>query len=146
MFGTFFITSTAGTITMLGLVGMSWGVSNWIPYTLLGVAIPQSTKEDGQPVFEAGTVFGLHDVAICVPQILISVGTSLVWKLDGDTQRDPESIAWVLRIGGVAALVAACHIWNGEGAMKDSGNSKGYLSPDTDRQSLEEGLLSQNLE
>ena len=106
MFGTFFVSSTEGTLILCGFAGISWAISNWIPCALLGRSISEDLA-DNRPFFSAGTIFGLNNVAICVPQIIVSVGSSIFWKLDKDTPTDPESIAWVLRIGGFSALAAA---------------------------------------
>jgi solute carrier family 45 protein 1/2/4 len=134
MFSTLFISSTGGAFIIFGFVGVSWAVANWIPCALLGARISESFADD-KLFFSAGTIFGLHNVAICVPQIVISLGTSIFWKLDKDTPTDPESIAWVLRIGGVAALAGAWFTKNVERseeytkhAEEDEGQKLGRMS------------------
>jgi solute carrier family 45 protein 1/2/4 len=54
-------------------------------------------------------VLGIHNVAIAAPQVIATLVSSVMFKLlqkprgtAGDT-----SVAWVLRFGGVCALVAA---------------------------------------
>ena len=66
-----------------------------------------SSTDDAED--QAGVVLGLHNVAVSAPQIVSTLISSLIFKI---AQRDrgaagDESIAWVLRLGGVAALVAA---------------------------------------
>lgn len=65
--------------------------------------------EEEQPQDQAGMILGLHNVAISTPQILATLISSVVFRalqkerdVPGDT-----SVGWVLRIGGVAALIAA---------------------------------------
>ena len=58
---------------------------------------------------QAGVVLGLHNVAVSAPQIVATLISSIIFKI---AQRDrgvagDESVAWVMRLGGVAALVAA---------------------------------------
>lgn len=118
---------------MFGFVGMGSAVANWIPYALLGVEISRSSEEDRRPMLPAGTILGLHNTVMCVPQIMISLGSSLFWKLDGDAQRRPESIAWVLRIGGVAALLAAWFTSNIKESEVDMDDALEEASQETSR-------------
>ena len=58
---------------------------------------------------QAGVVLGLHNVAISAPQIIATVAASLIFRLrqlDRGVAGD-DSVVWVLRVGGLAALVAA---------------------------------------
>lgn len=63
----------------------------------------------GEPEDQAGIVLGLHNVAISAPQIFASLVCSAIFKAAQRPRGIPgdESTAWVLRFGGVAALVAA---------------------------------------
>ncbi len=54
-------------------------------------------------------ILGLHNVAIAAPQIIATLVSSAIFK---GVQKErgaagDESVGWVLRFGGVAALVAA---------------------------------------
>ena len=58
---------------------------------------------------QAGVILGLHNVAIAAPQILATLMSSAIFRalqkprgVGGD-----DSVGWVLRVGGVAALAAA---------------------------------------
>lgn len=115
MFCTLFVSSTAGTIIISGIVGMSWAVASWIPYTFLSLEISHCQHSSGianglhqRNEVHAGFILGMHNIAICIPQILISLGSSFLWKSQEDfAQLDANSTGWVLRIGGVAALIAS---------------------------------------
>ena len=59
---------------------------------------------------EAGVILGIHNVAIAAPQVLATVFS---WAIFRQMERPrgsvgDESVAWVLRFGGVSAVVAAC--------------------------------------
>jgi len=58
---------------------------------------------------QAGIILGLHNVAIASPQIIATIGSSLLFKLLAKPRGAPgdDSVGWVLRAGGLAALVAA---------------------------------------
>ena len=58
---------------------------------------------------QAGVVLGLHNVAISAPQVVATLGSSLVFKLLQKGRGEPgdESVAWVLRIGALSMIVAA---------------------------------------
>ena len=64
---------------------------------------------DEESTDQAGVILGLHNVAIAAPQIIATLVSSAIFRL---AQRPrgvagDDSVAWVLRFGGVAALVAA---------------------------------------
>lgn len=73
---------------------------------LIPPAAVAATEDDGAG---AGIILGLHNVAVSSPQILASLISSAVFKAlqkPRGTPNDP-SLGWALRIGGLAALVAA---------------------------------------
>ncbi|KIM96663.1 hypothetical protein OIDMADRAFT_131223 [Oidiodendron maius Zn] len=113
MFSTLFVSSVVGIIIIFGIVGISWAVASWIPYTLLSLEISSShssTRTIGpfkRNADQAGIVLGLHNIAICIPQILISLGSSFLWKAHEATPLDASSTGWILRIGGAAVLMAS---------------------------------------
>ena len=62
---------------------------------------------------QAGVVLGIHNVAIAAPQIVATLVSSAIFKAmqkprGGDEVGiGDESVGWVLRFGGCAAVVAA---------------------------------------
>lgn len=64
---------------------------------------------DGEDVAQAGIILGLHNMAISLPQILSSLVCSAIFKAYQKPRGEPwdDSVGWVLRFGGCAALVAA---------------------------------------
>lgn len=73
--------------------------------------------EEGRPegsdteenLAQAGIILGLHNVAISFPQILSSLVCSAIFQASQKPRGEPwdDSVGWVLRFGGCAALVAA---------------------------------------
>lgn len=71
---------------------------------------PSKRPEEGESsADQAGIILGLHNVAISTPQILATLISSVVFKALQKPRGVPgdNSVGWVLRMGGVAALVAA---------------------------------------
>ncbi|CRG88597.1 putative Na(+)/H(+) antiporter C15A10,06 [Talaromyces islandicus] len=70
-------------------------------------APPKAEAE--RPTVEAGVVLGLHNVAICLPQFISTLVSSLIFKALQKPRGEPwdESVGWVMRFGGAAALVAS---------------------------------------
>jgi len=60
-----------------------------------------------------GTVLGIHNLAIVIPQFIVSIVASVIFKMvnrnsDADSiYYGKNGVAWVLRFGGICALVAA---------------------------------------
>lgn len=136
MLGTFLTASSLGTIALFGISGFSWAVSAWIPYALLGAEASSSSPRaqayelaasaeshadegkcyDGEDTGEGclsndvGLVYGIHNLAICLPQILVTLAMGVERMLAGQTAQDqtgPETnLAWVFRFAGVFSLVA----------------------------------------
>lgn len=68
-----------------------------------------SADTDSDNLIQAGIVLGLHNVAISFPQIFSSLICSAIFKAAQKPRGEPwdDSVGWVLRFGGCAALVAA---------------------------------------
>ena len=131
---TFFITSANGGVALAGIVGVSWSLTLWAPFALISLDLSRQAQQNrarlrasrevadaseaGQALGEAnenndedqaGIVLGLHNVALCAPQVLSTVISSAIFNL---TQRNrgeagDDSVGWVLRFGVVASLSAA---------------------------------------
>ncbi|TKX25971.1 hypothetical protein C1H76_1817 [Elsinoe australis] len=116
---------------LVAFIGIPWAVSNWAPYALIAAEIakreairhgrmrPARDDPDAQLLAEgedpsqgadqAGIVLGIHNVAIAAPQVIATLVSSLIFKFLQKPRGTPgdDSVGWVLRFGGLAALVAA---------------------------------------
>ena len=135
MFTTFFITTPAAGTAMIGIVGISWAVTLWAPFALISAEVAQldadrRLKRQHQPprsdleratthdddddeeddgATQAGIVLGLHNVAVSFPQFLSTLISSVIFRIFQKPRGEPydDSVGWVMRFGGCAALVAA---------------------------------------
>ncbi|CAK7217632.1 hypothetical protein SCUCBS95973_003220 [Sporothrix curviconia] len=68
--------------------------------------------DDEEEVDQAGVILGIHNMAIAAPQILATVGSSIVFKFLQKPRGTPgdHSIAVVMALGGVTVLLAAYYV------------------------------------
>ncbi|KAK8086812.1 hypothetical protein PG994_001786 [Apiospora phragmitis] len=114
MLGTFFVSSALGTAILFGIVGVSFGINAIVPFSLLGEELsrPPTHWTETDWSRSHGLVYGLNNLAICLPQILIICLMGITWQHqspesghgEGNPARD---VVWFLRFGGFATLVAA---------------------------------------
>lgn len=117
MFSTLLVRSIGGATAIIGIVGISWALTLWAPFAIISAEVSKrdalrrsrriTTKESEED--QAGVILGIHNMAIAAPQILATVGSSIIFRflqkprgVAGD-----RSISVVLACGGVSTLVAA---------------------------------------
>jgi solute carrier family 45 protein 1/2/4 len=127
---TFFVKDAKSAIILVGAIGVPWAMTNWAPFALIageiskrenirrGLIEPPPTREGemlargedpSEGADQAGVVLGIHNVSIAAPQVIATLASSVIFKFlqkPRGTMGD-ESVAWVLRLGGLAALCAA---------------------------------------
>jgi solute carrier family 45 protein 1/2/4 len=131
MFSTVFIASPGTAALMTAIVGIPWMVTSWAPYAFIATELaqhnsgstnpqdsieesirrssrPYDVDEDTNGIGEAGVVLGLHNVFISFPQMVSSLLSSVIFEALQKPRGEPfdNSVAWVMRFGGCAALVA----------------------------------------
>ena len=133
MASTFFIRTPTQATVLTACVGVPWALTLWAPFALISAEISKRDAEarkravsdhgrnvvDGQEAMtgrqedQAGVILGLHNVAVAAPQIVATLVSSAIFKLAQKPRGEPYdwSVAWVLRFGGLAALVAAFFTW-----------------------------------
>ncbi|KDN51096.1 hypothetical protein RSAG8_00725, partial [Rhizoctonia solani AG-8 WAC10335] len=68
---------------------------------------------EGSGDVAGGTILGIHNLAIVLPQFFVSIASSIIFKIfDGSKTGDTlylgkHGVSWVLRFGGVIALIGA---------------------------------------
>lgn len=87
---TIFITGSLQAVVLFGVLGIPWGCATWVPFVLIN----KNVSDD------AGVVLGIHNVFVCVPQMLSSLISALVFYLFKDGMR------WVFSILGVFTVFA----------------------------------------
>jgi solute carrier family 45 protein 1/2/4 len=116
MVATFFVRGTTSATVLVGLIGIPWALTNWAPFALLSSEISKrdaiANGEDDaaeQGSDQAGVILGIHNVAIAAPQVIATLFSSIIFKFLQKPRGTPNdnSVAWVLRFGGLCALVAA---------------------------------------
>ena len=80
------------------LIGAGWAAMLALPFTLFTNAIQGSSK--------MGTLLGLFNCTICLPQIVAAICGGLILELVGGHQVNMLVIAGVLMILGAVAVVA----------------------------------------
>lgn len=125
MFSTILATNVTGGILLVAFAGVPWALANYIPFALLGIEVAdqrgvkhnsivvsaQDEEEDGdeaQMNFGTGATIGLHNAAISAPQIVAALLSAGILAL-ADKYGLSDGVGWVMRLSGVAALVAG---WN----------------------------------
>src|SRR4051794_14116473 len=111
MISTIFVTSsTAGTLIVAG-PGISWAVTLWAPFAIIGTELSESRRDlekesrDGSYDTNTAAIMGLHNVAISAPQIIAATLSSFIFWVAHETGTE-AGMRWVFGFCGGAALVA----------------------------------------
>ena len=113
---TFVTASFEVTTVLMAINGISWAVTSWIPFALIGQLTTkpnhtqnfEDTESDITPnSVSGGSIIGLHNFAISAPQIL-SAGICEMILLALRGTSDSFDAGWVLRAGGFPYLAAGC--------------------------------------
>ncbi|KAI8063324.1 major facilitator superfamily domain-containing protein [Gongronella butleri] len=130
------IRSVVGATIMLSVMGISWAIVLWIPFSLVGEYVSYederrtataaitngqqsssgsvSQLENNMDDFDAGMILGVHNMYIVFPQFAVAIISSIIFALndavrndDGPEDSQVSSVAPVLVFGGFMALIAA---------------------------------------
>lgn len=139
---TFFVRTTLQATILTGFIGIPWALTLWAPFALISAEISKRDTEArrrirphdddggivGRQDDQAGVILGLHNVAVAAPQIVATLVSSAIFKLAQKPRGEPydTSVGWVLRFGGLAALVAAFFTWriNEEAEIAKKGGNR----------------------
>lgn len=122
------------TSILVIFLGISWATTTWIPLALISTEISQSqyrsrsttstssiplsqVAQSASPSYkrnrsreelQAGTIMGLYNMAIALPQIIAALQGSLVfWALGEVGVVGTEAMGWVIRLGCLGSIFAA---------------------------------------
>ncbi|GKT98674.1 alpha-glucoside permease [Fusarium langsethiae] len=131
MFATLFVRTVKAATVLVGLVGITWAMTLWAPWAIISAEISrrdaliraQRTRqaaarannggtggdEEEEEIDQAGVILGIHNMAIAAPQIIATVGSSVIFKLWQKPRGTPgdHSISIVFALGGICVLVAS---------------------------------------
>jgi solute carrier family 45 protein 1/2/4 len=133
MFCTFFVRSISFATVLVAICGISWAVSLWAPFAIISSEVSKrdaarrnlilngdSTAPHPPQHDQAGVILGIHNVAVSAPQMIATIGSSIIFKFlqkERGAQND-TSVGWALRIGGIAAVIAA---WRATKLQEETG-------------------------
>ncbi|KAI1823065.1 major facilitator superfamily domain-containing protein [Xylaria intraflava] len=176
MFSALFVRTIDAATTLIGLVGITWALTLWAPWAIISAeisrchAIYRAKKdqlrnlarhgEDGEPIVDnesepdqAGVILGIHNMAIASPQLIATLGSSVIFRFFQKPRGVPgdHSYSIVLACGGLFVLVAAYLVHNieddmsippmiasiYEGGVEDAGEASIGVRPSTGRQSID---------
>jgi solute carrier family 45 protein 1/2/4 len=135
MFSTLIVRSIAAATALIGIVGIPWAITLWAPFAIISAEVSkrdalrrskksaQTSREAGDDdpydiestgivlaeEDQAGVILGIHNMAIASPQILATLGSSIIFKFLQKPRGTPgdRSFAVALAAGGLFTLVAA---------------------------------------
>lgn len=140
MFCTVLVRSVAAATFLIGLVGITWALTLWAPWAIISAEISNrdaqirarkqaarlargengdaasdaqdEEDEEEEEVDQAGVILGIHNMAIAAPQIIATVGSSIIFRFLQKPRGTPgdHSIAVVMALGGVTVLLAAYYV------------------------------------
>lgn len=110
----------------------------------------EHSLQNDEDTDKAGVVLGIHNMAIASPQILATIGSSIIFKVFQKPRGTPgdHSIAVVLALGGIFTLIAAwfVHLIKDEMAPVESlvtaEEGEGLLDPENGKKSMDEPRTS----
>lgn len=126
-FSTIFVASTSAGVVLVAITGLSWAVTQWVPFALISTEI--SSHQYPQKVssllgaeeaafeeiggMESGVMLGLHNAAMSLPQILSALMSSTIFWIARRANTEEDAVGWVLRCSAGASLVAAWMVYRG---------------------------------
>ena len=131
MFATLFVRTVKAATVLVGLVGITWAMTLWAPWAIISAEISRrdaliraqkirqaaarannggiGDDEEEEEIDQAGVILGIHNMAIAAPQIIATVGSSVIFKLWQKPRGTPgdHSISIVFALGGICVVVAS---------------------------------------
>jgi solute carrier family 45 protein 1/2/4 len=109
------VSSSTTGIFMIAIAGFSWGVTQWVPFGIIGEETArhciddESAKRDDDDVWSVvhgGRIMGLHNAAISMPQVLAALVSSAIFWI-AQKLNDGNALVWVIGWTGIPGAVAA---------------------------------------
>lgn len=133
MLSTLFVSNVTAAAIVIGCCGLSWAISMWAPFSLLGEYV---SAQEARPMYQAvdteeeiemlgvgerssieeeeekeespaaGVLLGIHNMYVVLPQFLVTFLSSFIFRMFDAVDNQTDTIGLVLRIGAVMAGVA----------------------------------------
>ncbi|KAI1359541.1 major facilitator superfamily domain-containing protein [Xylaria arbuscula] len=129
MFSTLVARSIGAATALIGLIGITWALTLWAPWAIISAEISRrhaiyratrqqlrritthadSSREEEREPDQAGVILGIHNMAIASPQMIATLGSSIIFRFFQKPRGVPgdRSYSFVLASGGVFVLFAA---------------------------------------
>ncbi|KAH8815646.1 hypothetical protein F5884DRAFT_186759 [Xylogone sp. PMI_703] len=122
MFSTLVVRSLGAATALIGIVGISWALTLWAPFAIISAEVSKrdvlrrsrlagrrAAQDDENMDDQAGIILGIHNMAVAAPQIIATLGSSIIFKFLQKPRGVPgdRSMSVVLAAGGITTLVAA---------------------------------------
>ncbi|POS84984.1 hypothetical protein EPUL_003881 [Erysiphe pulchra] len=123
MFSTTIVRSVSAAIVVIGIIGICWALTLWAPFAIISAEVSKrdslyrksdvnqfnTNKIAEQSQDQAGVILGIHNMSIAAPQIIATVGSSIIFKFLQKPRGTPGDISFsvVLALGSFSTLVAA---------------------------------------
>jgi solute carrier family 45 protein 1/2/4 len=129
MWSTLLIRTTTMATIVVTIVGIPWSLTIWAPFAIISAEISKrdalrraqalnlTSRSDNNSladlgddnVDQAGIILGIHNVAIAAPQVIATLGSSVIFRFLQKPRGTPGDLSMpvVLAIGGVFAAIAA---------------------------------------
>lgn len=158
MFSTLVVRSISGATAIIGVVGVSWALTLWAPFAIISAEVSKLEElhrlrgvPDHGTTDQAGIILGIHNMSVATPQILATIGSSIIFRFLQKPRGVPgdRSMSVVLACGGIFTLVAAYltsrikdQIELPEGMRAEEGEAGSRRAHAGSRRSSEAGLVS----
>jgi len=118
-FSTIAVSKVWQAIVIISLCGISWAVSMWVPFALIGEYLEiynanQDSKNDDEEEnagnkLSSGIILGIHNMYVVLPQFVVTFLSSIFFaliKFMEISEDNFDSFGWVLRFGGIGAIIS----------------------------------------
>jgi len=118
-FSTIAVSKVWQAIVIISLCGISWAVSMWVPFALIGEYLEiynsnqefknDDEEENNNNKLSSGIILGIHNMYVVLPQFVVTFLSSIFFALIKvvEIQEDNfDSFGWVLRFGGIGAIIS----------------------------------------
>ncbi|KAG5981162.1 hypothetical protein E4U55_003222 [Claviceps digitariae] len=99
------VTSWIGSATLIACTGLPWAMTQGLPFAVIGEVLA-TDRMRGERKVPMGTILGLHNVAISLPQIVSAmIGSGVLYI--SEVVEDVNGTSWIMGMSALPAMAAA---------------------------------------